>query len=267
MEQIWQQIELQNESILSHSITSISKLVIGKNQLIFDNLKKELESNESNENRFEDIEENDDDELVDGEKINENSDSGSDKDDFELNDNDDEVSEEETVSTKLSNTQKRKSVVDDDFFKLDEMEKFLNVEEKKIQNENIKESDTKDSDSESENSIDLFKENSDDEDEEEKTKTAKFKDFFVPKDNDKKMKRNKFLETMSDDELSNDSNQVKSSLELRQERLKRKIEELEQNAISEKSWQLKGEIRADDRPQNSLLEQIVEFDLTSRPGE
>lgn len=261
LEQIWQQIELQNESTLSHFITNVSKLVVGKNQLIFDNLKEELENHESNKNKDKHIEESDGDDLLNGEEINEISNSESDSNEHDLND-DDEVSEKETVATKPSNTLKRKSVVDDDFFNLDEMEKFLNIEEKKNKNNDKEESDSNDSDNELENSVDLFKEDSD---EDEKTKTAKFKDFFVAKDNDKRTKRNKFLESMSDDELSND-NEMKSSLELRQERLKKKIEELEQNAISEKSWQLKGEIRADDRPQNSLLEEIVEFDLTSRPG-
>lgn len=68
-----------------------------------------------------------------------------------------------------------------------------------------------------------------------------------------------------DDDDENLENEL-STLERRQERLKKKIESLEEQAISEKPWQLKGEITAENRPQNSLLEEIVEFDLTSRPA-
>lgn len=59
---------------------------------------------------------------------------------------------------------------------------------------------------------------------------------------------------------------LKSSLEMRQERLKKRIESLETDAISEKPWQLKGEVTAANRPQNSLLEEFVEFDVTTRPA-
>lgn len=59
--------------------------------------------------------------------------------------------------------------------------------------------------------------------------------------------------------------EIKSSLEMRQERLKNKIGKLEEEALAEKPWQLKGEVSASNRPQNSLLEEFVEFDITTRP--
>lgn len=75
-----------------------------------------------------------------------------------------------------------------------------------------------------------------------------------------------FDDTDTEDEKSSRGTQIKSSLELRQERLKTKIQSLEENLISEKPWQMKGEVSATKRPQNSLLEEVVEFDLTTRPG-
>lgn len=62
------------------------------------------------------------------------------------------------------------------------------------------------------------------------------------------------------------SDEVKSSLELRQERLSKVIGRLEDEALSEKPWQLKGEVSANLRPENSLLEEAVDFDLSVRPG-
>ena len=61
--------------------------------------------------------------------------------------------------------------------------------------------------------------------------------------------------------------EVKSSYEIRQERLQAKIKKLEEEALSDKPWQLKGEISGESRPENALLEEALEFDLTHRPGD
>jgi U3 small nucleolar RNA-associated protein MPP10 len=57
---------------------------------------------------------------------------------------------------------------------------------------------------------------------------------------------------------------TKSSLEMRQERLRMRLNQLEEQALAEKPWQQKGEVSASTRPHNSLLEEMVEFDLTTR---
>ncbi|EFX81693.1 hypothetical protein DAPPUDRAFT_196099 [Daphnia pulex] len=56
----------------------------------------------------------------------------------------------------------------------------------------------------------------------------------------------------------------KSSYELRQERLKAKIQELEDEAVAPKPWQLMGETKAELRPDNALLEEDLFFDHTTR---
>lgn len=48
--------------------------------------------------------------------------------------------------------------------------------------------------------------------------------------------------------------------------MSKKIEELEKAALGEKPWQLSGEVTAQARPENSMLEEDVEFDQTSRMG-
>lgn len=45
-----------------------------------------------------------------------------------------------------------------------------------------------------------------------------------------------------------------------------KIEELEKAALAEKPWQLSGEVTAQTRPENSMLEEDVEFEQASRMG-
>ncbi|EFA08288.1 U3 small nucleolar ribonucleoprotein protein MPP10 [Tribolium castaneum] len=222
LEQIWQQIELQNENLTTKSVTCVSRLIAGKSRLLFKNLDKSGISDDGSE-----VEENDD-----GSEVEENSEH-SDTSGDESNDlNDVESSDDEVETTETSKPVKR-SIVDDDFFKLDEMERFLREEEKK------EEGVDSGNDSESEASVDLFEADSDDS--EDHAKTAKYKDFFVQNE------------------------EKPSTFELRQKRLAKKIEEIEEEAIQDKTWQLKGEITAEKRPQNSLLEEVVEFDMTTRP--
>lgn len=45
-----------------------------------------------------------------------------------------------------------------------------------------------------------------------------------------------------------------------------KIDQLEKAALEEKPWQLSGEVAAQTRPENSMLEEDVEFDQASRMG-
>ena len=47
--------------------------------------------------------------------------------------------------------------------------------------------------------------------------------------------------------------------------LKRHIEELEEQNLKTKPWQLSGEVGAGARPENSLLEEHLDFDHNSKP--
>lgn len=252
LEQIWQQIELQNEDLLDRNITTISRVLTNKN-LLFKNI--ELPEDDDNPEVAEMPEE-------DSEEEKENED---DQKDFSGSDEDDEENNESSNKVDLKRKE-RKSIVDDEFFKLEEMEAFLNKEEKALTEDKNKKLDDDSDSEESEGSVDYFKDDAsdDDENEDDRSKNPRYKDFFVASNPEPKQKRNKFLEELGDSE--NDDGELKSSLELREERLKRKIEDLEEQALNEKPWQLKGEITADKRPQNSLLEEIVDFDLSARPG-
>lgn len=58
----------------------------------------------------------------------------------------------------------------------------------------------------------------------------------------------------------------KSTYEKKQEKLQKKIKELEESNLAEKPWQLQGEVAAEGRPENSILEEHLLFEHTSRPA-
>ncbi|XP_033333173.2 U3 small nucleolar ribonucleoprotein MPP10 [Megalopta genalis] len=293
-EQIWQQLELQNEGELTHFITGVSKVLTESKKLkipvtvrkpeIVRSIKKTVVDNDEKEESM-----------------------------SEDNASDDQTSLDSNLRNRKKDgkiKKKKPSIVDDKFFKLQELDEYLTKEERKeIQSEKNE----KDSDEES---VDLFNDFSDnDDDQSGEEKLLKYTDFFdspqsededVPKqhknndnvdvddyslhgdsdepmdaDNEgdehksikKKVSFNLTNDSDDTDSLENKSvnrneeeNKLKSSLESRQDRLLERIKQLEQQAVGEKPWQLKGEVSAASRPQNSLLEEFVEFDITTRPA-
>ena len=188
-----------------------------------------------------------------------------------------------------------RSEVEDQFFKLDEMEAFLDNqdalesrkiarEEKGLPEEQIDED------------IDLFGEDWEAEDDEGRGLT--WKDYHNDEEKEKSNVNDKIPQSeedsaseddsmeigddeiksgtkhlLSDDETDEDLGEVKSTHELRQLRLKKKIQKMEQEALSQvggvgkddqKIWQMKGEITAADRPENSLLQEHLDYDTVSK---
>ena len=65
-----------------------------------------------------------------------------------------------------------------------------------------------------------------------------------------------------------DTNENKSSFEIRQEKMRQNIDQIHEQMLTSvgdaKPWQLKGEVTAQTRPQDSLLEEYLQFDHTTR---
>ncbi|CAI4044276.1 hypothetical protein N7582_003153 [Saccharomyces uvarum] len=62
---------------------------------------------------------------------------------------------------------------------------------------------------------------------------------------------------------SNDKNL--STFQKQQLEISKQIEQLEKEAVAEKKWSLKGEVKAKDRPDDALLTEDLEFDRTAKP--
>lgn len=213
-----------------------------------------------------------------------------------------------------------RSVVDDQFFSINEMEAYLDNEDKK-ELDKLNGKRTNDEESDSEDEIDYF-EDVPESDDEETAAGLRFDDFFDAENKpveesiegrrlrrreerdaknkrvDRNMKEDLGMEDSQSEAESDDEDQPlfpdesggeeedeeddddaegqdeedagpelpKSDFEMRQSRLQRRIEEMENDALEPKSWQLKGEIDSSARPKNSLLEEILEFDSTARPA-
>ncbi|XP_035932747.2 U3 small nucleolar ribonucleoprotein MPP10 [Halichoerus grypus] len=337
-EQIWQQLELQNEPILQYFQNAVSKTIKDKDiSLLPENEEQECEEDGSEvesdgqEALIQDLEEEEvadlsgDDPKVDERAKNLSkvdlrkspvfSDEDSDLD-FDIS----KLEQQSKVQDKVPRKPREKSIVDDKFFKLSEMETFLENMEKEEEQK----------DDEEEEDIDFFEDVDSDEDEGEllrsqkpksgkSSRNLKYKDFFDPVESDEELasvhddelgsnedeeeiadeeREGSISETdedndleesedskqhketskrvtfaLPDDEESEDTNilnvqkdsdEVKSSFEKRQEKMNEKIAFLEKELLEKKPWQLQGEVTAQKRPENSLLEETLHFDHAVR---
>uniref|UniRef100_A0A2K6EQC4 U3 small nucleolar ribonucleoprotein protein MPP10 n=1 Tax=Propithecus coquereli TaxID=379532 RepID=A0A2K6EQC4_PROCO len=231
------------------------------------------------------------------------------------------LEQQSKVQSKMPKKPREKSIVDDKFFKLSEMEAFLENIEKEEEQKNEEEDED----------IDFFEDVDSDEDEgglfgsqkpksSKSSRNLKYRDFFDPvesdediasahddelgsdkdeeeiaeeaaeelsisetdedndleeNENDKQHKESlkRVTFALPDDEETEDTNvlnvkknsdEVKFSFEKRQEKMNEKIASLEKELLEKKPWQLQGEVTAQNRPENSLLEETLHFDHAVR---
>lgn len=291
-EQIWQELELQNSArlkLLANTIQGFTESDLiyldesnsthtKKNLKITKSLNDKTKINKLNKNNAElnsDEFENSEDLETDDEDNDNNEDDieseDEDEDDNIESEDEDNISDLEETEPSTNKKTFKKSVVDDEFFKLSEMENFL-LSEEKLET-------SKEKPKPLEDDIDMFQDLQS-ENEEEDNFGPMYKDFFEKQTNvtKKTTKSKKSVRFEMDDEKSEDNeedtseliennNEHLSTLEMRSERINKRIAKLEEEAISDnKPWALKGEVAAKDRPQNSLLEEAVEFDVCTRPA-
>ncbi|CAI5721071.1 unnamed protein product [Hyaloperonospora brassicae] len=201
---------------------------------------------------------------------------------------------EQAVKKAKKKSTKARDVAEDGFFDWDEMDKAAEEEEEEDDDDEDDddrdegmdddddaaggESDDNDSESEMEEDSDAEaaedmkyddffgneEEDGEDGDEEEEEEEELNDGETRADDNDedeypttKRAKPDK-AESVDDEELAGRG--IMSSHQRQRQRLQKEIKELEQEAISEKPWLLKGEVRSAARPENSLLEAVLDYD-------
>ncbi|XP_038139788.1 U3 small nucleolar ribonucleoprotein protein MPP10 [Cyprinodon tularosa] len=343
-EQIWQELELQNNAVMKHFKNAIDEALVNKLTLLSDDDDEEEEEEEHDEEEENGKEEGETDEESDTKQSSKQQNK---KLAERERDSDDEDSDIDFDMDALEKREKQKkqglrtgpkgkvvpSEVDDKFFKLSEMESFLDEMDKQEEKE------------EGEDDINYFQDLPSDEDDDDldleeimsskkkKKNTAKssrdlkYTDFFDAVDSEAAKtdeqsdgEDDEMADSQDDDEeddyddedeadvedenrgstkasqkkvtfdlsveedeeeeedsegedieeilggksTNSEKSEVKSSYEKRQEKMSQKIQELENAALAEKPWQLSGEVTAQTRPENSMLEEDVEFDQASR---
>ncbi|XP_024260067.1 U3 small nucleolar ribonucleoprotein protein MPP10-like [Oncorhynchus tshawytscha] len=340
-EQIWQELELQNTAVLKHFETAVSQAALDTAlSILFDEEDADEEPDEGVEQDGEDIEEETrDGDLEDdgqgeeptmlktavGALRGDNTDEDSDVD-FDVDALEKQAKQKKCSAARESKPLGPPSEVDDRFFKLSEMESFLDDMDRREGKEG-------------DGDVDYFQDlPSGDEDDDvgifsedvsskktKKTSTLKssrnlkYKDFFDAVDDDPAQTSDQSdtedednsIDGMQDDDEKENEDFVedeecrqakealkrvtfnlpgesdasegedmadifggksqntaepesKSSFEKRQDKMAEKIQDLEKAAMGEKPWQLTGEVSAQTRPENSLLEVDVAFDSASR---
>ncbi|XP_049574582.1 U3 small nucleolar ribonucleoprotein protein MPP10 [Syngnathus scovelli] len=327
-EQIWQELELQNSAVLKHFKNAIDEALSDETLAVLEEDEEMDEETGDEEGEPDENMEEEADEKLRGLKKMGDHDAEDDTDedsdlDFDVDALEKREKQKRNPTEKHSQMNGPFSEVDDKFFRLSEMESFLDDMDKREGKEN-----------DDENNVDYFHNLPSDEDDDfdlellssrkpKKNTTSsrdlKYKDYFTASEGadadelldseDDNMHEDKDEEVDDDDDSGEDFNnengdmsrakashkkvtfnlsgdedsegedledilggknpnsqksQSQSSHEKIQEKMSQKIKELEKASLASKSWQLSGEVTAQSRPENSMLEEDLDFEQGSR---
>ncbi|XWS50943.1 hypothetical protein CRYUN_Cryun12cG0134400 [Craigia yunnanensis] len=293
VEQIWQQIDLQSQPLLSilrrevkkfekhpEEISKLKEAVEGGKK------KKVLEEKEIENVHDDDDKEEDDDDMDEAED--EVEDEVEDEDEDEDNDGVEEENERGREEEDESEGE-GKGGIEDKFLKIKELQEYLEEDKarefglkKKKQTETKKdEEDTEEEEGDEKEEEDEFNAicimqlglfDGDDDDDEDNLENARYEDFFSRKKNKGSKEKAKFRGSLEEDAGSDDEQDVDkrkdglSTHEKELDKLRSKIEQMEKANLDPKVWTMRGEVTAAQRQKNSALEVDLDFEHNVRPA-
>ncbi|KAI9174156.1 hypothetical protein LWI28_012854 [Acer negundo] len=302
-EQIWQQIDLLSQPLLSGLNREVKKFEknpdeIGKMRKVLEGERKDFESEkEVVEEESEDFDDGLDDDDDDDEEE-------------EEEEEEEEGDEPEPESDEEGSEEKEEKEIEDEFLKINELEQYLEEDEareyglKKDMNNDKKKGRRKvlddedededgrgeeeeDEDEEDDEELGVFGEGDEDDGDMDQLGTARYEEFFggkkkkVPEKKSKLVpkKKSKLVdgseeESSSDDEEENYDDEVMedqknenlSTHEKQLRKLQSEIEKMEKANMDQKTWTMQGEVTAAQRPKNSALEVDLDFQHNVRPA-
>ncbi|XP_057951492.1 M phase phosphoprotein 10 isoform X2 [Malania oleifera] len=280
-EQIWQQIDLQSQPLLSSLRKDLRWFEKNPGEIskLFSEMGGKLKGESENGKReTETFEEDEDVEEFDEEGFD---------DDNEDDDDDDEEEEEEEEEEDGEGEEGSGGTggIEDKFLKMKDLEEYLEKDEAReygLKKKKKKKSDGKVS-KEEEEEEEEEEDGDEDEDEEEddelgafgdgddesKLESARYEDFFGSKrkqDSKSKMKPDDGTDDLeTDNEIADDKKKELSTHEKELAKLRSKIEEMEKANLEPRAWDMQGEVSAAKRPKNSALEVDLDFEHNVRP--
>ncbi|CAA7056946.1 unnamed protein product [Microthlaspi erraticum] len=268
-EQIWQQIDMQSQPVLSSLRQEVKRFASNPEEI---RKLRKLALKVSHE---------DDDDEMDMDEFDSDDDEGEDQELEEANeiegeeeDEDDDGEEEEDEAE-----EEEYEGIEDKFLKIKEMKAFVEEGEAeeygtdyknkkgvlKGKKQNLSDDDDDDEDDEEDDDDEEFGAFAGADDEEaEKLGKARYEDFFGGKSKETKMK----LKDVIEDEEAGSGDQGPEKLSNHEKellKLKSKIELMEKANMDPKHWTMQGEVTAMKRPKNSALEVDLDFEHNKKP--
>uniref|UniRef100_A0A5B7A3Z8 U3 small nucleolar ribonucleoprotein protein MPP10 n=1 Tax=Davidia involucrata TaxID=16924 RepID=A0A5B7A3Z8_DAVIN len=290
-EQIWQQIDLQSQPLISSlrrelkkfekNPEEISKLFGGVGVEKGEGLEREKEELVRESEGLDGVE---DEELE-----------GFDDEDEEGEEREEDEEEEDEEEEEEEGGGNGGSGVEDRFLKIKELEDYLvedeareyglkkrkgddkmSKEDEEEDEEDDEEGDDDDEEDQEDDELGVFGDEDNEDEGADKLGNARYEDFFGANKKNVQKRKSKLIDESDDSDLGDEqvddkvfNNQKKENLSTHEKQLEKfrsKVEEMEKANLEPKTWTMQGEVTAAKRPKNSALEVDLDFEHNVGPA-
>ncbi|KAK1373224.1 U3 small nucleolar ribonucleoprotein MPP10 [Heracleum sosnowskyi] len=272
-EQIWQQIDLQTQGLVSSLRRDVKRFERDEGEI-----REFFEVEREGERVERESEERDELEMSELERETDEEEEGESEDDEERESEEDEEEREseegdgEGVEDKFLKIKELEEYMEDDEAREYGMKKTKKKNEKVVNEEDDDEEGEEDDDDDEDDELGLLGVDVGEDDEDD----IRYEDFFesqkktAPKNKSKRDSKSDDSDSGDEDmDVLDDDNQkgkTLSTYEKQLEKQRSKIEQMEKMNLDPKTWTMQGEVTAPKRPKNSALEVDLDFEHNVRPA-